>query len=450
MSLEDTLANLSIYDAKKYFRKAQNAVFNLTEMEGKVREATNNEPWGASSTLMEQIAQGTFNFREREEIIGMIFKRFTEKTGSEWRQIYKALQLLEYLVKHGSEKFIDDVRSSLRIVKMLEDFHYIDSQGRDQGINVRNRAKAMVLLLQDDNQLRVERKKARETANKYKGVVGGGGANAMNPRAGFSKSTSRGISVSADFDSDDDDGDQPPKCLPKLDNVDKYEKFTFKDEEPLQSQPANNDQSNSVNDNNGVSNKMDIGGNNSNEESDDDDDDDDDDFTEFQTAEPVINTTANNNNNNNNNNTLESLNFNAPMTTNATNYNSMVNSLNSGVVPAIQQISQQQNKANDPFSSLFNAAKETKNAIITPNSTSNANDISKLVNTTSTTTTSTTTTNDNLLTNNGNNNDSYNDNDNDDLFGDLETAQPSVQKTTISSNNNQQNTVSEEIDLLSF
>ena len=96
MSLEDTLGNLTIYDAKKYFRKAQNAVFNLTEMESKVREATNNEPWGASSTLMEQIAQGTFNFREREEIIGMIFKRFTEKTGSEWRQIYKALQLLEF------------------------------------------------------------------------------------------------------------------------------------------------------------------------------------------------------------------------------------------------------------------------------------------------------------------------------------------------------------------
>lgn len=26
-----------------------------------VREATNNEPWGASSTLMQEIANGTFN-----------------------------------------------------------------------------------------------------------------------------------------------------------------------------------------------------------------------------------------------------------------------------------------------------------------------------------------------------------------------------------------------------
>lgn len=26
-----------------------------------VREATNNEPWGASSTMMQEIANGTFN-----------------------------------------------------------------------------------------------------------------------------------------------------------------------------------------------------------------------------------------------------------------------------------------------------------------------------------------------------------------------------------------------------
>jgi len=53
------------------------AVMNYTEMEAKVREATNNEPWGeldcfpvsrymltcpgASSTLMQEIASGTFN-----------------------------------------------------------------------------------------------------------------------------------------------------------------------------------------------------------------------------------------------------------------------------------------------------------------------------------------------------------------------------------------------------
>ncbi|XBW38814.1 hypothetical protein QEN19_004406 [Hanseniaspora menglaensis] len=201
MSLEDTLTNLSLYDAKKYFRKAQNLVYNYTDMESKVREATNNEPWGTPSTLMEQISQGSFNYKERTEIIGMIFKRFTEKTSVEWRQIYKALQLLEYIIKHGSERFIDDCRSNLSLVAMLKDFHYIDSQGNDQGLNVRTRATAIVDLLKDNEKIRTERKKAKEVSNKFKGISSSDNSAGFAGRTGgFTKSNKKGISVSADFD----------------------------------------------------------------------------------------------------------------------------------------------------------------------------------------------------------------------------------------------------------
>ena len=48
----------------------------------------------------------------------MIYKRFTEKSAEEWRQIYKALQLMEFLVKNGSERVIDDARSHLSLLKM--------------------------------------------------------------------------------------------------------------------------------------------------------------------------------------------------------------------------------------------------------------------------------------------------------------------------------------------
>ena len=79
-----------------------------------------------------------------------------EKEARQWRQIYKAyhnsllwlvflslivvftlqaLQLLEYLIKHGSERVVDDARSHLSTLKMLRSFHYIDEKGKDQGIN---------------------------------------------------------------------------------------------------------------------------------------------------------------------------------------------------------------------------------------------------------------------------------------------------------------------------
>lgn len=160
---------------------------NLSEMESKVREATNNEPWGASTSLMAQIAAGTYNYREREEILSFIFRRFTEKAANEWRQIYKSLQLLDYLIKNGSERIIDDVRSNSSLIQMLKSFHYIDSKGRDQGINVRNRSKNLLSLLNDDALIRLERKKARGNAKKFGGVSSAafGGASSIATGDGF-------------------------------------------------------------------------------------------------------------------------------------------------------------------------------------------------------------------------------------------------------------------------
>lgn len=130
---------------------------------------------GSKLTTYEEIANATFNYSTLNEIMPMIYKRFTEKSAEEWRQIYKALQLLEYLIKNGSERVIDDARSHLSLLKMLRQFNFIDLNGKDQGINVRNRAKELAELLGDVEKIRGERKKARATRNKYGGVEGGAG-----------------------------------------------------------------------------------------------------------------------------------------------------------------------------------------------------------------------------------------------------------------------------------
>ena len=90
---------------------------------------------GASSTQMQEIAQATNNFADFNEIMPAIYRNFMEKEVREWRMIYKALVLLEYIVKHGSERVVDDARSHLGTIKILRNFHYIDEQGKDQGIN---------------------------------------------------------------------------------------------------------------------------------------------------------------------------------------------------------------------------------------------------------------------------------------------------------------------------
>ncbi|KAL8716603.1 MAG: hypothetical protein Q9225_006081 [Loekoesia sp. 1 TL-2023] len=122
------------------------------------------------------------------EIMPMIYKRFTEKSAEEWRQIYKGLQLLEFLIKNGSERVIDDARSHMSLLKMLRQFHFIDQNGKDQGVNVRNRSKELTELLSDVDRIRAERKKARSNRNKFGGVEGGamsGGLSSGSRYGGF-------------------------------------------------------------------------------------------------------------------------------------------------------------------------------------------------------------------------------------------------------------------------
>ncbi|TBU23061.1 ENTH-domain-containing protein [Dichomitus squalens] len=169
-SLGNALSQITMYDIKSMVNQAKNVVFNVSEMEAKVRDATNDEPWGASSTLMQEIAQGTFNFQNFNEVMPAIYSRFMEKEARQWRQIYKALQLLEYLIKNGSERVVDDARSHIGTIKMLRNFYYVDEKGKDQGINVRNRSKELVDLLGDVEKIRTERRKAKANKHKYTGV----------------------------------------------------------------------------------------------------------------------------------------------------------------------------------------------------------------------------------------------------------------------------------------
>lgn len=151
-------------------KKVKNAVMNYTEYEAKVRDATNNDPWGTSSTLMMDIANATSHYGHFNDIMNTIYKRFQEPAGPTWRQTYKSLQLLEYLIKNGSEKVIDSARGHVYDLRALLSYTYVDDKKKDQGMNVKNRAKEIIELLENDEKLRTERIKAKENRSKYVGV----------------------------------------------------------------------------------------------------------------------------------------------------------------------------------------------------------------------------------------------------------------------------------------
>ncbi|XP_007103584.2 epsin-3 isoform X6 [Physeter macrocephalus] len=143
-------------------RQVKNIVHNYSEAEIKVREATSNDPWGPPSSLMSEIADLTFNTVAFAEVMGMLWRRLND-SGKNWRHVYKALTLLDYLLKTGSERVAHQCRENLYTIQTLKDFQYIDRDGKDQGVNVREKVKQVMALLKDEERLRQERTHALKT-----------------------------------------------------------------------------------------------------------------------------------------------------------------------------------------------------------------------------------------------------------------------------------------------
>lgn len=75
---------------------------NYTEIEGKVREATNDDPWGPTGPLMQELAHATFTYEHFPEVMSMLWRRMLQDNKTNWRRTYKVSaslprQLLHYL-----------------------------------------------------------------------------------------------------------------------------------------------------------------------------------------------------------------------------------------------------------------------------------------------------------------------------------------------------------------
>ncbi|KAJ3681309.1 hypothetical protein LUZ60_015798 [Juncus effusus] len=153
-------------------RGVNKKVLKVPRVEQKILDATSNEPWGPHGTLLADIAQATRNYHEYQMIMSIIWKRIND-TGKNWRHVYKALTVLDYLVAHGSERVIDDIREHSYQIGTLSDFQYIDSSGRDQGQNVRRKSQSLVALVNNKERIQEVRQKAAANKEKYRSSISG-------------------------------------------------------------------------------------------------------------------------------------------------------------------------------------------------------------------------------------------------------------------------------------
>ena len=156
-----------MWKIREFQDRVTNIVFNYTEAEALVREATNEDPWGPTGPQMKELAKLTFAYEVYQEVMQMLWKRMLVDPQKSWRRVYKSLLLLSYLLRNGSERVVTSTREHTYDMKSLRSYHFIDENGKDQGINVRQKAKELIEFAHDDDRLRDERRKSRKTKDKF-------------------------------------------------------------------------------------------------------------------------------------------------------------------------------------------------------------------------------------------------------------------------------------------
>ncbi|XP_049851275.1 epsin-like isoform X2 [Schistocerca gregaria] len=126
---------------------------------------TNNEQWGPTGTDLRRIAYLTYSPSAYDEIMSVLWERI-EDYGKNWRHIYKALLVLDFLLKNGCDRVISQVQCNQVIIKTLEYFSFIEDD-EDVGFSIRQRASRIIELLQDPKKLAEERELAARNREKF-------------------------------------------------------------------------------------------------------------------------------------------------------------------------------------------------------------------------------------------------------------------------------------------
>uniref|UniRef100_A0A158PLV2 ENTH domain-containing protein n=1 Tax=Angiostrongylus costaricensis TaxID=334426 RepID=A0A158PLV2_ANGCS len=147
-------------------RQVKNVAYNFSDAQVKVREATCNDPWGPSTALMSEISDLTNNPMAFTEVMSIIWKRLND-SGKNWRHVYKSLVLLDFLIKCGNDKVSQQCRENIFTIETLKDFQHIEDN-RDQGLNIREKAKQITALLTDEERLKNERTRFMLTRTKFR------------------------------------------------------------------------------------------------------------------------------------------------------------------------------------------------------------------------------------------------------------------------------------------
>ncbi|CAE7208330.1 Epn2 [Symbiodinium natans] len=177
------------HEAIKIKRQAKAVAELETPFERNLREATSNKRWGCPNSVLHELAIDSQTYKCRQKIMSRCFENLNGNQ-DKWRRILKTLILLEYLVKNAGDNIADELRGEQLTFRRLANFQCKD-EGQDRGSGVREKAEALVKLLNDKDLLKLEREQAKLHHTK---LTGGGPTAIVGGRGSQSTTTNSSVS----------------------------------------------------------------------------------------------------------------------------------------------------------------------------------------------------------------------------------------------------------------
>ncbi|KAM7280899.1 hypothetical protein ACFE04_008033 [Oxalis oulophora] len=165
--LDQIKKNASSYLQEKY--KVARLVFtDVTPAELLVEEATNNDPRGPDARTMTQLAEASYDVDDYWRIVEVLHRRLDCIDWKLWRQSYKSLVLLEFLLTHGPSDLAEEFVCDYDIIQELGTFKYTE-KGFNWGANMEKRSDRLMDLLGNPEALVEARSKALKITKEIQG-----------------------------------------------------------------------------------------------------------------------------------------------------------------------------------------------------------------------------------------------------------------------------------------
>ncbi|KAK7391723.1 hypothetical protein VNO78_20142 [Psophocarpus tetragonolobus] len=190
--LEKLKRQTSSFLQEKY-KSARMTFTDVTEAELLAEEATNKDDCSPDAKTMTRIAEASFDIDEYWRIVDVLHRRLYSIDWEQWRQSYKALFLLEFLLTHGPQVFAQEFQCDVEIIEELGAFTFIDEKGFNWGLRMQQLSDRVLKLLQDGEALTEARLKALKITNEIQGF----GSSLNSPTSSSSSPCSASSEVSA-------------------------------------------------------------------------------------------------------------------------------------------------------------------------------------------------------------------------------------------------------------